>query len=357
MGAHAHVDCDACHNSSVSSQYVGTPSACISCHQSVYDQTSNPNHAEAGFGFDCENCHTVFANTWGRGDFRHPQSFPLTGGHGTLECAECHTGGFTSLPQDCYACHQQDYEGANDPDHLSANFPIECTYCHSTTTWDGAVFDHNATAFPLTGAHRPLDCVSCHASGYSGTPSDCYACHQTEYEAANDPDHIDGDFPLDCTVCHSTTGWDGAMFDHNVTGFPLTGAHGPLDCVSCHALGYAGTPSDCYACHQSEYESATDPGHIAAGFPVDCLSCHNTTRWEPSSWDHDVLFPIYSGKHRNEWDSCTDCHEVASNFSLFECIHCHEHNQYDTDRKHDEEQQYQYLSTACFDCHPRGEED
>ena len=284
VGAHAQVDCDACHSGPVSSQYVGTPIACIACHQVDYDQTSNPTHSTAGFGFDCETCHTVFANTWGSGDFRHPQSFPLTGGHAPLDCLDCHDSGFQALPVDCYACHQEDYERADDPDHVGAVFPVDCLACHTTVTWEGAVFDHNASSFPLTGAHVPLDCLDCHSAGYVGTPADCYACHQAEYDAT------------------------------------------------------------------------FDPGHTAAGFPVDCITCHTTSAWEPSTWDHDILFPIYSGKHREEWNSCIECHEVPSNYSLYECIHCHEHNQADMDDDHSEEPDYEYLSTACFDCHPRGDE-
>ena len=67
-----------------------------------------------------------------------------------------------------------------------------------------------------------------------------------------------------------------------------------------------------------------------------------------------MLFPIDSGAHLGEWNSCADCHVVPSNYSAFECILCHEHNQTDMDNKHDEERDYEYLSTACFSCHPQG---
>jgi hypothetical protein len=262
VGAHAQVDCEACHSGPVSSQYVGTPSECIFCHQTDYDETINPDHLVAGFGVDCESCHTVFANTWGSGDFRHPESFPLKGGHAGIECSACHSIDFQGLPVDCYSCHQDDYEMATDPDHAATNFPLDCMVCHSTSTWDGAEYNHSATSFPLTGAHVPLDCISCHSTGYTNTPVDCYSCHQTEYD------------------------------------------------------------------------NTTDPGHLAAGFPEDCQACHSTTAWEPANWDHDILFPIYSGSHRQEWNSCTDCHEVSSDYSLFECINCHEHGRTEADNDH-----------------------
>ena len=206
------------------------------------------------------------------------------------------------------------------------------------------------------GGHAGLECAQCHTAGFGGAVPDCYACHQTDYEAVADPDHVDAGFPTQCVVCHSSTAWSPASFNHDVTGFALTGAHRSADCAACHTSGYTGTPSDCYACHQADFEGTTDPDHLTSGFGTDCAACHGTTAWEPSTWDHDPLFPITTGRHANEWVSCADCHVVAGNYSTFECIFCHEHNQTDMDRKHDEENGYQFLSTACLDCHPRGEE-
>ena len=53
---------------------------------------------------------------------------------------------------------------------------------------------------------------------------------------------------------------------------------------------------------------------------------------------------------------CTDCHVVAGNFQIFECIECHEHNQSDMARKHDEVGGYVWESQACLECHPDGKE-
>jgi hypothetical protein len=92
------------------------------------------------------------------------------------------------------------------------------------------------------------------------------------------------------------------------------------------------------------------------GFPTTCVPCHNTTAWEPSTWDHDnQYFPIFSGRHQQEWSNCADCHLIPNDFTSFECIFCHEHNQQDTDLDHDEVPGYQYNSQACYNCHPRGE--
>jgi hypothetical protein len=354
VGAHDRVDCDACHTGPVAGDYAGTPIDCYFCHADSWAATTNPDHEAVGFGHDCVTCHSPYSSTFGRGDFVHPANFPLTGGHRSLDCAECHTGGFGGAVSDCYSCHQDDYEGTNDPNHIAAGFPVSCSICHSTTSFEPAQYTHDSTGFPLTGAHRGLDCLSCHQDGYTNTPNDCYSCHQTEYQQTTNPDHTASDFPTSCAVCHSTTAWTPADFDHNTTGFALTGAHSTVDCLACHQSGYVGTPSDCFACHQDDYNGTTNPNHLASGFPNTCADCHGTSAWEPADWDHDSLFPINSGKHREEWNSCADCHVVSSNYSVFECIFCHEHNQTDMDRKHNDENGYVYQSTACFECHPRG---
>ncbi len=356
VGAHERVDCDACHSGAVTGDYVGTPTDCYACHADVYAATEDPDHTLAGFSTDCERCHGVFSSTWGSGDFIHALNFPLTGAHRLAECVACHADGFAGTPTACVACHQSEYDTTVDPDHIAANFPVDCQMCHTTTAWLPGTYDHNATAFPLTGAHRPLACLDCHATGYVGTPTDCFACHQADYDNTVDPDHGVSMFPTDCRTCHNTTAWEPADYDHNLTGFPLTGAHAPLDCLSCHDTGYVGTPSDCFACHQSEYDNTIDPNHLASNFPVSCEECHTTSAWEPSTWDHDILFPIDSGKHQGEWDSCVDCHVVQTDYSVFECIFCHEHNnQTDVDNDHSEERDYTYTSIGCFDCHPRGD--
>ncbi len=39
--------------------------------------------------------------------------------------------------------------------------------------------------------------------------------------------------------------------------------------------------------------------------------------------NHDALFPIHSGRHRNLWFSCRDCHPNKKNPSFFTCNRCH----------------------------------
>ncbi len=131
-----------------------------------------------------------------------------------------------------------------------------------------------------------------------------------------------------CQTCHTTTAWPGATFNHSQTSFPLTGSHVQQECLSCHGGGvYNGLSTQCASCHQSDYNGTTDPNHTAAGFPLQCQTCHNTTTWQGATFDHDSQnFPIYSGRHRDKWDVCTDCHTNATNYSVFSCLGCHPHS-------------------------------
>ena len=267
---------------------------------------------------------------------------------------------YQGLGTECATCHQADYDGTTEPVHSAAGFPVTCQYCHNTTTWDGATFDHSTqTQFPLTGAHLAVQCLSCHGGGvYQGLGTECATCHQTDYNGTTEPVHSAAGFPVTCQNCHNTSAWDGATFDHSTqTQFPLTGAHVAQQCQSCHGGGvYQGLGTECATCHQSDYDGTTEPVHSAAGFPVTCQNCHNTTTWDGATFDHDAsFFPIYSGSHSGRWSDCTDCHTNNTNYTDFTCLSCHPHDDKSkTDGDHRGRSGYQYDSQACYSCHPRG---
>jgi hypothetical protein len=129
VGRHSTVDCSACHANGV---FAGTPTDCFSCHRSLYDRTTNPNHVAASFPTGCEACHYATDATWTQGRFTHTL-FPIkSGAHAGNACSACHTnptsyavfscvtgcharsktdsqhqgrGGYRYDSSACYACH------------------------------------------------------------------------------------------------------------------------------------------------------------------------------------------------------------------------------------------------------------
>ncbi|MCA8943300.1 MAG: hypothetical protein KDB80_12125, partial [Planctomycetes bacterium] len=325
---------------------------------------------------------------------------------------------FSGLPSDCIDCHLADYQGADDPNHVSGSFPQDCTQCHSTVSFSGATFDHTAS-FPLTGAHTSVACTTCHVGNvYSGLPSDCIDCHLADYQSADD--HVAGGFSQDCTQCHSTFSFESAEFTHT-QAFPLTGAHASVDCSTCHVGNvYQNLPSNCIDCHLADYQGAD--GHVAGGFSQDCTQCHSTVTFEGAGFTHTSAFPligshaaascsqchvgnVYQGLpsdcsdcHMPEytaatdpphaaqgfgtdcatchtpttWEgaefnhqfpidtgdhrnlACVDCHTTPGNSTVFSCTHCHEHRQSEMADEHDEVGGYVWSSPACYACHPDG---
>jgi glutamate mutase epsilon subunit len=323
-GAHAAATCVQCHSSG---QYATLSTACNTCHLKDYQGTNNPNHAAAGFPLDCSQCHTTVDWSGAKFDHTAQTTFPLTGAHITATCLQCHSSGvYKGLSTACNSCHLTDYQGTNNPNHVAAGFPQDCSMCHTTTNWAGATFNHTTqTTFPLTGAHVNATCNQCHASGvYKGLSTACNSCHLTDYQGTNNPNHAAAAFPQDCSLCHTTTNWAGATFNHTTqTTFPLTGAHVNLTCIQCHSSGvYKGLATACYSCHSTDYKSATNPNHATLGYPQDCSLCHSTTDWTSATFNHSSVGFNLVGKHATA--QCVACH-VGGNFTTTptDCYSCH----------------------------------
>ncbi len=302
LGAHAATTCERCHPGIGSGAIEVLSIDCAGCHQDDLARAQNPDHLAQGWVQDCETCH--LPTRWTGAGFRH-EGFQLTGQHLVVDCEACHVGGvFSALPTDCFACHDQDYQLALDPDHPGLGFPQDCERCHGTFAWLPAKFNHYWVG------------------------SNCVDCHLAEYQATTDPDHLASGFSQQCADCHRTNTWVPANFDHQ------------------------GITSGCVDCHLDDFQATNDPNHQAAGFPQDCEICHNTNTWQGATFDHD--FPITSGDHKNL--DCVDCHLVPGNYASFSCIDCHEHNKSDMDQEHQGESGYVYASQACLQCHPDGKE-
>jgi hypothetical protein len=358
-GFHETVACVGCHLDLRFDDPFAAPDDCASCHLDIH---------EGRMVDSCAVCHTTTSFQEVEGDDVHARtSFALTGAHRQISCEACHVddvgGAFSELDPDCVSCHREAYEGALTVDHEQSGYPTDCAECHSTLGWnDAPIFDHPAVAngFTLLGAHGALRCASCHSiPGMEplfnpAGPEDCVSCHQADY----DHEHGGSGFPTTCLSCHDQDNWDDAgVFDHASTGFLLSGAHVNTDCTECHGppvnhVQGMSSPDDCVACHQAEY----DAEHGISGFSTECAACHTSDGWLPSTFDHDGLyFPIFSGKHQDEWSDCAECHESSPGYSTFSCVNCHEHTRQESDDEHSEVADYVYESNGCYSCHPRGD--
>jgi hypothetical protein len=347
-GKHTTVACASCH---VNNQYATLSTACESCHLKNFQAATNPNHVAAGFPQTCALCHTT--SSWTPASFNHTTqtTFPLTGRHTTTTCMQCHSSGvYAGLSTKCDSCHLPEYQATTNPNHTAAGFPRDCSLCHTTTDWTGAVFNHSATRFPLTGRHTTVACSTCHVNNqYATLSTACASCHLQTFNQTTNPNHVTSGFPTDCSLCHTTTDWTGATFNHSTTGFALTGKHATTSCTLCHVNGrFAGTPTDCYSCHTTEYNSTTNPNHVAAGFPRTCNTCHTTTSWLGATFNH-TWFPT---NHGNANGVCTSCHTNSNDYSVFTCTSCHLQAQ--TNQRHQGIRNYVYASANCYSCHPTG---
>ncbi len=355
-GAHAAIanNCVDCHNG----DFNNTPNTCFGCHSDDYNATSSPSHAAASFPTDCQQCHTE--NAWVPSSFDHDQYYPLSGAHAAIasNCNDCHNGDYNNTPNTCFGCHSDDYNAVTSPNHVAANFSTDCQQCHTEGAWIPSSFDHDQY-YPLVGAHAAIafNCNDCHNGDYNNTPNTCFGCHSDDYNAVTSPNHVAANFSTDCQQCHTEGAWIPSSFDHDQY-YPLVGAHAAIafNCNDCHNGDYNNTPNTCFGCHSDDYNATNNPNHAIANFPTDCEACHGQNTWIPSTFDHDAMyFPIYSGKHDEEWNSCTDCHTTPGNYAIFDCINCH-NNAADLADEHDEVPGYVFENNACFACHPTGED-
>ena len=204
----------------------------------------------------------------------------------------------------------------------------------------------------LTRSHAQLEgmlnCTKCHTLGDKVSNEKCLDCHK-EIKARIDQKkgyHASTEVKgKDCFSCHSDhhgrafeiVRFDEDKFNHDLTGFKLTGAHTKPDCAACHKAEriesadlkkkestYLGIKPDCITCHKDVHENTLS---------TDCKSCHNADKFRPATlFDHAKTdFPL-KGKHKDA--ACSRCHEITfENSAMFQkwagvpfnsCVVCHE---------------------------------
>ena len=182
-GAHASAPCSSCHlpSSSGRLRFVGRSTSCVACHTDDARAITVPDHQGAGFVRECSACHSMV--TWANARFDHAQTaFPLVGAHLQATCEACHADQvYRGKPTTCVSCHQADYDQSTNPNHASAAFPTTCETCHTTTSWRGAMVDHDARFFAIySGKHRGkwTSCATCHISPTNFQAFSCLTCHE-----------------------------------------------------------------------------------------------------------------------------------------------------------------------------------
>jgi len=314
-GKHELLECTACHQGAQTvADLQAAPQLCINCHQ------QDDPHAGT-LGQDCAKCHTSAA--WEKIEYDHSLTdFPLEGAHGTVECEACHKDLlFKSTPTDCAACHAAD-------DAHQGTLGTQCQQCHTAESWNRVNFDHNLTAFKLTGAHQTAECVDCHKDMlFKSTPANCNACHKED-------DAHEGDLGTQCEQCHTTIDWENTTFDHANAPFKLTGAHAKAECQGCHTnMRFRSTPSNCAACHGKE-----DPH--AGSLGANCAACHTTSTWKPSTFNHNSSAFKLVGKHVSV--QCSACHNsLMFKSTPSKCVSCHQKDDVHAGA----------LGTDCAQCH------
>ncbi|HRK83855.1 MAG TPA: hypothetical protein PLZ12_20610 [Saprospiraceae bacterium] len=284
--------------------------------------------------------------------------FELSGAHAGADCRSCHaTLVFSEADPACISCHTDIHRNTVGDD---------CRRCHTSYSWlvDNITELHNDNGFPLLGAHATANCNACHISEsgleFNRIGNACVNCHDDDFANTTNPNHQQAGYSINCEDCHrvDVPMWSSEGILHDF--FPLTLGHDIKDCRRCHNSGsFSMTSRACFSCHQDDFQNTNSPNHVSAGFPTQCDLCHTTAGWMPASLqNHDQMyFPIYSGNHRGEWNACVDCHTNAGDFSQFSCTDCHEHNNAgELAQEHRGINGYVFQSSACYSCHPRGEE-
>ncbi len=249
--------------------------------------------------------------------------FPITDGHGDLQCSACHTGAtYQGADPACVACH------ADDDAHNGSN-GADCALCHTIASWQDASFDHSVIG--------TQDCSECHEPPPNHYAGACRDCHTDTTDFSNAVFNHAAIGSTDCSACHTapanhyagacrdchsdTTNFSNAVFNHATIG--------STDCSACHtapANHYAGACRDCHS-DTTNFSNAVF-NHATIG-SADCSACHtapanhyagacrdchtDTTNFKNASFNHATIGGT----------DCSACHSAPVNHYPGACRNCH----------------------------------
>jgi len=222
----------------------------------------------------------------------------------------------------------------------------------------------------LSQAHRELEginnCTKCHSFGQKVMDQKCLDCHVEIQSLVNEDRgyHVSEEVKSKtCIDCHSEhhglnfnlDRFDQDLFNHDLTGYKLKGAHQEVDCKECHKTEnisdlktqklegtFLGMGTACLDCHEDYHQGTLDN---------DCIQCHTLEKWRPAElFDHNDSDFKLLGAHQKV--DCKECHmETTLNERDFQeftgiefsnCVDCH-------DDVHEGS-----FGIGCTDCHNEG---
>ena len=339
LGAHAKLECKACHKAGnikdpeirkkAATTFLGLRQECLACHNDYH---------QGKMSSKCTDCHSF--DTWKNATgFDHSKTrYPLIGKHKEVECAKCHKTEIVNGKSvqrfkgiafaNCVDCHKDPHNNRLGQD---------CKKCHSEETFhftkNMKAFDHDKTNFKLLGEHKRVACKLCHKTNMTDPIKhdkckDCHADFHKKQFAVNN-------VSPDCDKCHTNDSWAPSTYtiqQHNITKFPLEGAHLATSCLECHKNGkefnFRNMGSRCVDCHKDEHK-----GFLEEKFypNQECKACHNVSSWTKVNFDHDKTRYKLDGAHVKV--TCAKCHygrnadgQRTQQFAgmSFDCSSCHE---------------------------------
>lgn len=219
----------------------------------------------------------------------------------------------------------------------------------------------------LAKAHEHLEgtmnCTQCHTLGETVSNEKCLNCHQElktridQRKGYHISDEVKGKA---CASCHNDhhgknfqiVRFDEKNFNHNKTGYELTGKHAKIDCKECHKPSnisdqqikvkkytFLGLDQKCNSCHKDYHQNTLSK---------NCAECHTTEAFTPASkFKHDKTRFALLGQHNKV--ECKECHKIEfrngekfqwfANITFNSCSNCHT----DVHKKE--------LGNKCNECH------
>ena len=321
---------------------------------------------------------------------------------GLANCQKCHAMEQQISAEKCLDCHTLLAARIRADKGLHATGGYEkCQKCHAEHNgrdfeliwWPDGMenFDHMVTGYTLMGKHTELKCRQCHrtenvtekgplqkgkkdlARTFLGLSDKCISCH---------PDQHKGQFDQTCEKCHSLLQWKPVQsFDHQKTGFPLTGGHLNVPCAKCHPVNEKKEMQFRPVSHAACTDCHTDPHQNKFG--SKCEKCHTTATWRgqvKKGFSHELTRYPLRGKHQTvacqrchpsnrpvkglRYSSCRDCHidyhrgVFAGHSSKGVCEACHTVEGFSPStfgipqhQKSDYPLEGAHLAVPCIACH------